>query len=424
MKIILLFFAVLSVAGAEVRTMTLRQAIELAMKQSPDVVLARLDQRKAADNVEVARDPFVPKVWGGSGLAYTSGYPSSIDGAAPSIFQARTDMAIYNRPLRLQVAAARENARGAAIDVQSKQDDVAYRTALLYLDAGQSAHNVEAARRQLEVLERVQESVRLQVGAGRALDIENQRAKVDVLRARQRAAAFADDQVNAETSLALVLGFGPDDRVRPADGDAPSLRTTATEDELVTQALSNSNDIRKLESQMQAKGLEVRGYRSARLPQIDLVAQYALFAQHNYQDYFRRFQRNNGELGVSIKVPLLVGKASYAYAAEAEADAAKLRTQMNATHGRVAADTRKSYAAVRTAEMARDVAKADLDLARDQVSIDLAQMGEGRTPLSRVEQTRFIEDEKWLVFYDAEHAVERARLDLLRQTGTLLAVLK
>jgi hypothetical protein len=34
------------------------------------------------------------------------------------------------------------------------------------------------------------------------------------------------------------------------------------------------------------------------------------------------------------------------------------------------------------------------------------------------------EQEKWIAFYDAQHALEKARLNLLRQTGTLVAALR
>lgn len=422
---LVLFFSIIPVAFAEVHNLTLREAIDLALRQSPDIALARLDQRKAAEGVNVARDPFVPKVFAGSGLAYTNGFPTSIDGAAPSIFQARTDMAIYNRPQSYQVAAARETERGAALDVRSKQNEVVYRTALLYLDAQQSGHNVEMAQRQLEVLLRVQDSVRTRVSEGRALEIENRRANVDVLRARQRLEAFEDDRTNAETNLALVLGFSPDDRIHPAQSEAPDLRTSEPENALVSQALDSSDALKRLASQRQVKTYEIRGYQAARLPQIDLVAQYALFAKYNhFQDYFNSFQRNNGELGVSVKIPLLVGKASSASALQAEADRAKLEMQMVMERGRITADTRKSYQEVHKAETARDVAKADLDLAREQVSVDLAQLDEGRILLTQVEQARFVEDEKWIAFYQAEQAVERARLALLKETGALLAALK
>jgi hypothetical protein len=63
----------------------------------------------------------------------------------------------------------------------------------------------------------------------------------------------------------------------------------------------------------------------------------------------------------------------------------------------------------------------DLDVTREQLTIALAQAGEGRIPLRQVEELRAAESEKFLAYYDAIHAVERARMELLRQTGTLLA---
>src|ERR1700730_16087333 len=98
---------------AEIHSLTLRQAVEIALKENPDLVLARLEEQKAQDAVRVAKDPFVPKLYAGSGLAKVWGYPSSIEGAAPSIIQTRTDMALFNRSKSFELARVRQNARGA-----------------------------------------------------------------------------------------------------------------------------------------------------------------------------------------------------------------------------------------------------------------------------------------------------------------------
>ena len=100
---------------AEVRPMTLRQAVEAAMKQSPEVALARLDEEKARQSVRIARDPFTPRVTVGSGLAYSNGFPMSIEGSAPSIVQARASQFLFNRQQSFTIAQAREDARGAAL---------------------------------------------------------------------------------------------------------------------------------------------------------------------------------------------------------------------------------------------------------------------------------------------------------------------
>jgi outer membrane protein TolC len=86
--------------------MTLRQAVEAALKQSPDIALARLDEEKARQGVRLARDPFVPRVTVGSGLAYSNGFPMSIEGSAPSVVQAHASAFIFNRPQSFTVAQA------------------------------------------------------------------------------------------------------------------------------------------------------------------------------------------------------------------------------------------------------------------------------------------------------------------------------
>ncbi len=122
--------------GGERRLRLLRwQALDRALEQNPDVLLARLDQQKARYQVRLAKDPFYPKVYGGGGYAWTNGYPVSIDGNPPSIFQARTDMALFDRQQSYKVAEAKEGLRGSAIDVVSRQEDAAYKVASLFLDA-------------------------------------------------------------------------------------------------------------------------------------------------------------------------------------------------------------------------------------------------------------------------------------------------
>jgi outer membrane protein TolC len=415
----------LTLAGlAEVHTITLQEAVNLALKQSPEVVEARLDEQHAREAVRIAKDPFTPKVYGGSGLAYTNGYPNSIEGSAPAIFEARTNMALFNRQQSFQLASARETARGAALDTQSKNEDVAYRTASLFLDAQQAARAARSIAGEVESLERVAESVRTRVAEGREIPLESKRAELNVARARQRASAFAADQDYAESSLALVLGFPAGDRVHATDDEINRARIPESEQAAVKAALENSREIRHLESQLQARMLELRGYQSARLPVIDLVAQYSLLAKHNYQEFFNKFQRHNGQLGVAITIPLLVGAASKGYVSQAEVDIAKMRAQVNDARNRIGVDTAKSYQDVSRAESAREVARLDLDVQREQVTVLLAQLNEGRITRTSVDEARMMEQEKWIAYYDSQNVVEKAKLNLLRQTGTILAALR
>jgi len=419
------FFLLFAVcASAEVKTLTLRQALDLALAQNPDLLLARLDQQKARQQVTVTRDPFVPKIFAGSGAAWTTGFPNSIEGSAPSIVQVKTQMALFDRPLNYQVAQAAENVRGAGVDVAKRQDEVIYRVASLYLDAEQATRSLEASRNQAASLLRVRELMDQRVGEGRELPIESKKANLAVLRANQRLEALSLDLLNAQNSLAIALGLTPDESVRVMTEDRPPIQVGESEEASIERALEGSNELKSLQSSMQAKQLEIKSYQAERLPKVNLVAQYSLFAQYSYQDYFSKFQRNNAQLGVSIEIPLLVGRSGSAQASQAQADISKLRIEVSRTRSRITADLRTAYQNVRRAESARDVARADLDLAREELNIDLAQMDEGRAPLAKVEADRATENEKWLAYYDAQHTAELARLNVLRQTGTLEAALR
>jgi outer membrane protein len=408
----------------ETRALTLRQTVDIALKENPDLVIARLDEQKAQGAVRVAKDPFVPKLYAGSGLAKVWGYPSSIEGAAPSIIQTRTDMALFNRPKSFELARVRENARGASITTQSKSDEIAYQTASLFLDAQQIARSVQALKPEMESLQRVSEAVKLRIDEGRALPIESKRVAADLARAQQRYEAAAGDLDYAQASLAVVLGFPAGDRVQPLDGDSKPAEVPDSEQAAREQALQNNKELRRLESQMQAKGFEVREYQAARWPVIDLVAQYALFAKSNYQAFFTNVQRNNAELGVAITIPILTGAAAKSLASQAQLDILELRAQMNQTRNRIELDTQKSYQDLQKSGSAQNVARLDLDYAREQVSVLLAQLGEGRATQQQVDDARLNEQEKWIGFYEAQHSLEKARLALLRQTGTLLAALR
>jgi outer membrane protein len=418
-----LFLSTFSLFG-EVRVLTLRQALDLASAQNPDVLLARLDAQKARAQVTVTRDPFRPKVFAGSGAAWSTGFPSSIEGSAPSIVQVRTQMAIFNRPQSYLTAQANEEVRGAGVDVARRQEEAVYRVASLYLDAEQAGRSLEATRRQADSLKRVQELMEQRVAEGRELAIESKKANLAVLRANQHADSLAADMMTAESNLAAALGFAPSDLARPATEERPALAVPVSEEASIEKALEGSNELKRLQSNIQSKMLEIKSYRAERLPKINLVAQYSLFAKYNYQDYFTKFQRNNAQVGASVEIPLVVGQAASAQSAQSEADVAKLRIELDRTRTRITSDLRIAYQNLRRSESARDVARADLDLTREELTLDLAQMDEGRLPLATVEALRATENEKWLAYYEAQHNAEVARLNVLRQTGTLEIALR
>lgn len=403
--------------------MTLQQAIDISSRQNPDVVLARLDEQRAQDDVRIAKNPFLPKIYGGSGLAYTYGYPNSIEGNAPSIFQLRTDMALFNKPDRYRLAAARELARGSEYGAQAKAEDIAFQTADIFLSAEQAERDAELMTNQIPSLQKVIELMQAGVNEGSELPLELKRANVNLALVQQKLSSSKLDADYDEMMLAIVLGFPPDDRVQPMEG-MPAIEAPASESDAANMAIRNNRQLRQMEANVLAKQLDLKSYKAERLPKFDLVAQYALFDKQNYQQYFQKFQANNAQLGASITLPLLIGSEAKGMADQAAIDMQKLRIQMEQIRDRIISETRRTYEQWEKAKSIRDLSRMQLELARESLSVLLAQNSEGRVPMRQVEQARLDENERWMALYEAETQVTRAELDVLHQMGTLVASIR
>lgn len=418
MRYLLAFLPIL--LCGETHKLTFDQALERARREAPEVLLARFDEVQAQQAIRVARDPFSPKVAVGSGLAYTNGFPLSIEGSAPSLFQAKISQSVFNRPQSYLLAKSRVDSQSIAQSVNERRDAALEKTAKLYLDANLAQRNLELLRQQIANLEAVTSTVDARVEEGRALAIESRRADVNSRKAQQRLRLLNAELQQLERTLAFVLGFPSEDLVEIEPLAALATTLPAQEEEAIQAALANSRELKRLQLEMQSKDLEVRANRAAYLPQVDLVAQYGLFARfNNFDRFFNSFQRNNALVGLSFKFPVVPGVASSAQAASALNEINRLRLRLTNTRNRIALDTRKLLEDLRLQRENRDLAKLDLDVARDQVSLILVQMEEGKAARRQLEEARFLEAEKWIAYYEAQHALDRAGVSLLSALGQL-----
>lgn len=405
---------------AESHKLSFDEALDRARKEAPEVLLARFDEAQAKHAIGVAKDPFSPKVIVGSGLAYTYGFPMSIEGSAPSIFQAKAIQSLVNRPQSYLLAKSRVDAQSVAYTVQERRDAALEKTAKLYLDASLVRKNLDLVQQQVKSLEAVRGTVDARVEEGRLLAIEARRAEVNSRKAKQRTALLNAELSQIQRSLAFVLGYGAEDEVETQEVNGLASEVPADATEAIRLALDNSRELKRLQSDIQAKNLEYQANRSSWLPQVDLVAQYGLFAKfNNFDQYFNRFQRNNVLLGMSFKFPVVPGTASSALAASALNDVNRLRLRVANSRNRIELDTRKLLDDLKLQKENLDLAKLDLEVSRDQVSIVLAQIEEGKAAQRQLEEARFLEAEKWMTYYEATHAVERAKVSVLALIGQL-----
>src|SRR5579871_6348175 len=71
---------------AQEKTLSFRSAIELALKNSPTTGSSSADVDRARAVYSQTRDAYLPQMTLGSGLAFSYGFPLSLEGSAPSVF--------------------------------------------------------------------------------------------------------------------------------------------------------------------------------------------------------------------------------------------------------------------------------------------------------------------------------------------------
>jgi outer membrane protein TolC len=125
-----------------------------------------------------------------------------------------------------------------------------------------------------------------------------------------------------------------------------------------------------------------------------------------------------------LQLPLLLGPGVSARVAQAAADISRYQIEYANLRNKISSDLQASFRQVKKADASAEVARLDLEVAREQLSVNLAQMQEGRAALRQVEESRVIENDKWIAFYDAQYSIERARWNLLRLTGELTGTIQ
>jgi outer membrane protein TolC len=122
---------------------------------------------------------------------------------------------------------------------------------------------------------------------------------------------------------------------------------------------------------------------------------------------------------VAFQVPLFVPGVRSA-TAQGEADLSRLKIELANARNRIVSDLADSMRSAKRAQTAADVARLDLEVAREQLSVGLAQFQEGRQTMRQVDEARLAENDKWIAFYDAQYTLEKARWNVLRWNGGLL----
>src|SRR5580700_9342890 len=73
-----------------------RSAVELALAHSSQMALSHADEMRAYQTYLEARNSYIPKLAIGSDVGYAYGFPLSLEGSAPTLFNVTTQSSVWN----------------------------------------------------------------------------------------------------------------------------------------------------------------------------------------------------------------------------------------------------------------------------------------------------------------------------------------
>ena len=398
--------------------LTLKRAIELALQNSRDIQVAKIQAKGADHAAQITRAQFLPNLFAGSGAGYTNGIPETPGGRAPSVFNVTYTEQVFNEPLRGQAKELEEQSRSQKIVLEETRNTVITRTAMAYLELGKVRDSLELLRKEGESAEKILQVTQERQGEGFELPVEVTKAQLTKARVVQRILQLEARQDELEVFLRYQLGFGDSQAFEVTAEDLPG-EAEQEGDNLVAMAMINNTGLQLAQSDVLGKEFRLKGEKRGYLPTLELVSVYSVLAKfNNYSEFFNHFQRNNFNAGIQLQVPIFSPRIKAAISlAQVNLDAS--RAGLVSKKSEVTAEVRQKTRRVREMDAAKEVSRLELQLAQQNVAVLQAQFGEGKLNLREVERARLEENEKWMAYLDAGFQKQQARLELLKTAGQL-----
>ena len=351
--------------------LTLKQSVQLALKQNPQRLIAQILVQESDRNSQIARSALLPQAnvaAAGSVNQYnfqsierapvrSPAGPFQVIEAGPAFSQTILDF-----PKIRAYQIGREGTRQARADEQTAREIVVNAVVDQYILILRALATRDAAKSRVALAQRLYEQATELQKTGIGLNIDTVRANVELQNERQN---LIDAETLTHTTrygLAALLDLPRDQDLEVADHldffDLPALDKRT----LLDEALTSRPEIRSLNSQQRIAKLTTDAAGEQRLPQLDFSGFW----------YYQGSRFNNGipayTYAISLEFPIFTGgriRAEEARAKLEEQHVAENRRQLEA---QIVDEVKSALDELTAARNSVDVANLGLQLAQEEVA--------------------------------------------------------
>jgi outer membrane protein TolC len=365
-----------------------------------------------------ARNAYLPRLVLGSGIGGSYGFPLSLENSAPSLFNVTSQQVLFSPAQKSFVRSANSGYQSAKWQGQDQRDGLIQDAVLTYVELSRWNQELDLLHTELGNNQKMEAVEQERIQAGVDKPVELNKVKLASARVRMRAAEAQGSADVMRLRLAQLTGLSAEE-LGTDPNSIPSLPEFMQDEDLARKAIQVNPAIKAAQQQARAKRFNAEGEYKALLPSVDFAAQYALLANfNNYDVYIRNFQHHNATGGLVFHLPFL-DPVQRARAAEAKAEAIRTARQAEEAKQKVSLETlrlqrivQQLATSVEVAQLEYDLAQSELQAAQVRVQSETGTLREEQDARSKVEQS-------YDALIDANLALDKAKVQLLRNTGEL-----
>jgi outer membrane protein TolC len=353
--------------------LTLRDAVNLALKQSPQVILANLGVARSEQERMIARSGLLPQAGGNvSEIVHRVNLEASLGLGFPGLpqhvgpwetFQAGVsvgapifDLTLWERyrSSRLGVDANRAQETGA-------REDSVLLVVSQYLGGQRAAADAEAAQSRVDLAQALYNQAADLQKNGVGTGIDTLRSNVELQNEKQRLIVSRTELDTALFGLARLLNVDPLRRIELADQVSYFETPPAAVNETLERAYAARPELRQIAVRQRQAELALRTAGDQRLPHVSFSgfwAQLGLTPASVIPSYQYQF---------SLDVPIFTGGRIEAQRADAGLALQQLKQQEQDIRGRIALEVKTAIARLDAARGEVEVANQGVQLARQEV---------------------------------------------------------
>jgi outer membrane protein TolC len=367
-------------ARAAARTLTLQEALDLALKQNPALKIARARVREDQQKEVTARADYFPQLSNSTNFMGVSdkelvtipaGSLGAIPGMGPfppaevALNQGSSTVLLTNttlgQPLTqlLKIHAASSVAaagrRGTEADLKKAEDEVILGVHQLYYGWLAARKQIEVARAQIAAGEQALREARDAVDAGDALEVAAIGAHAGLLSGKQALLAAENQASDLTAELDDALGLPLDTELDLAGVDpAPDARLSRQQ--YMDAALAQSPEVRA------AKETADKARSALRAARYEYIPDIGAFARHTYQSGVPFVAHNFGTFGLQMTWNIFDWGKRKGVVGQRDALVTQAEENLRRVTDRVSVDVDKAYRKFERTEMTISVAAEALDL--------------------------------------------------------------